>query len=163
MKRDLRPIRIATSLVVAIFLLTGCTTSGSTAETTIPVSVNQKLVSGRIVSILGNEVTLVVLQDTTQTAASESGTAANDAPVNGSIRTRPSGGTRTRPSGDTGEFASPTGESMAFMIPVGTKVMTTLGKTTTFSRLVAGDSIKVLFETADDGTSVVVGIWMSEN
>jgi hypothetical protein len=197
MKRDTGLIRIATSLAAVVLLLTGCGTGSTTTETTIPVGTNQKLVSGRIVSILGNEVTLMVLQDTAQTDASGSaattgtinpaqpsdggaaGSTANGDPsgnpANGG--TRPSGtwsgsnGTSSSHAANTNggsgsvslDAQSATGETLSFMIPVGTKITTTLGKTTTFSRLVAGDSIKVLFETSDDGTSVVVGVWMSEN
>lgn len=239
MKSDFHPIRITRQIQVAcqiqvasimaavLVLLSGCSTQASTTETTIPVATNQKLVSGQIVSILGNEVTLVIQDTSSQTATGEttataagnndqsgaqaapsgqtanstdSGTSGNTPPAGAGsgTRTRPTGsgsGTRTRPSGSgsgsgnwtksggstsgtsngstsgtTGGSASSssgtpsaTQQTMDFMIPVGTKVTTAQGVVTTFSRLAAGNSVKVLFETAEDGTSVVVGVWILEN
>lgn len=53
-----------------------------------------------------------------------------------------------------------TGEEETTLIPVGTTVTTQLGTTTTFSRLAAGDMIKLLVEKDKDGEAVIVGIWM---
>ncbi|HJC25920.1 MAG TPA: hypothetical protein H9761_19860 [Candidatus Eisenbergiella merdavium] len=52
---------------------------------------------------------------------------------------------------------SETGETKAWQIPVGTDVITTLGVTTTFSRLSAGDVIAVLTEA---GTDNILKIWI---
>ncbi len=46
-----------------------------------------------------------------------------------------------------------------WMIPVGTDVVTKLGTTTTFSRLAAGDQIKMVVET-NDGTQEIIKIWI---
>ncbi|MCI8410122.1 MAG: hypothetical protein HFJ09_12775 [Lachnospiraceae bacterium] len=53
-----------------------------------------------------------------------------------------------------------TGEEETTLIPVGTRVTTQLGTTTTFSRLAAGDMVKLLVEKDKDGEDVVVGIWI---
>lgn len=45
-------------------------------------------------------------------------------------------------------------------IPVGTDVITSLGKTTTFSRLSNGDIIKMIMEKDSGGEKVVVGVWI---
>lgn len=52
---------------------------------------------------------------------------------------------------------SETGETKAWQIPVGTDVITSLGVTTTFSRLSAGDVIAVLTEA---GTDNILKIWI---
>ena len=44
--------------------------------------------------------------------------------------------------------------------PVGTDVITSLGKTTTFSRLSNGDIIKMIMEKDSSGEKVVVGVWI---
>lgn len=53
-----------------------------------------------------------------------------------------------------------TDETGTMMIPVGTKVITSLGKQTTFSRLSNGDVIKMIVEKDSDGNKVIVGIWI---
>lgn len=52
------------------------------------------------------------------------------------------------------------GEEKSMFIPVGTTVTTQLGKQTTFSRLSAGDIVKLLIETTSEGEEVIVGVWM---
>ena len=52
-----------------------------------------------------------------------------------------------------------TGETKSWQIPVGTDVITSLGGTTTFSRLSAGDVIAVLTEA---GTDNILKIWIVE-
>lgn len=52
------------------------------------------------------------------------------------------------------------GEEKSMFIPVGTTVTTQLGKQTTFSRLSAGDIVKLLIETTSEGEEVIVGGWM---
>ena len=53
-----------------------------------------------------------------------------------------------------------TDETGSTMIPVGTDVITSLGKTTTFSRLSNGDIIKMILEKDSSGEKVVVGVWI---
>ena len=45
-------------------------------------------------------------------------------------------------------------------IPVGVTVHTASDNETTFSRLAAGDLLKILVENDDDGEQVIVEIWM---
>ena len=53
-----------------------------------------------------------------------------------------------------------TDETDSTTIPVGTDVITSLGKTTTFSRLSNGDIIKMIMEKDSSGEKVVVGVWI---
>ena len=53
-----------------------------------------------------------------------------------------------------------TDETGSTTIPVGTDVITSLGKTTTFSRLSNGDIIKMIMEEDSSGEKVVVGVWI---
>lgn len=52
-----------------------------------------------------------------------------------------------------------TDEKVTVQIPVGTKVTTRLGTETTFSRLAAGDNIKMLMQEKD-GEQVILEIWI---
>ncbi len=51
-----------------------------------------------------------------------------------------------------------TDETGSTTIPVGTDVITSLGKTTTFSRLSNGDIIKMIMEKDSNGEKIVVGV-----
>ena len=53
-----------------------------------------------------------------------------------------------------------TDETGSTTIPVGTDVITSLGKTTTFSRLSNGDIIKMIMEKDSSGEKVGVGVWI---
>ena len=53
-----------------------------------------------------------------------------------------------------------TDETGSTTIPVGTDVITSLGKTTTFSRLSNGDIIKMIMEKDSSWEKVVVGVWI---
>ena len=64
------------------------------------------------------------------------------------------------PQGAPGGMADMTGETVTTMIPVGVTVHTTSDTTTTFSRLAAGDLLKILVETDTDGNEVIEEIWM---
>ena len=52
------------------------------------------------------------------------------------------------------------GKSVTTLIPVSTVVHTTAGTETTFQRLAAGDLLKLLIVTSEDGEEVIVEIWM---
>ncbi len=52
-----------------------------------------------------------------------------------------------------------TGEKKTILIPVGTTVTTKLGTKTTFSRLAAGNDVRILWETEEDEEQIV-GIWI---
>ena len=53
-----------------------------------------------------------------------------------------------------------TDETGSTTIPVGTDVITSFGKTTTFSRLSNGDIIQMIMEKDSGGEKVVVGVWI---
>ena len=53
-----------------------------------------------------------------------------------------------------------TDETGSTTIPVGTDVITSLGKTTTFSRLSNGDIMKMIMEKDSSVEKVVVGVWI---
>lgn len=70
----------------------------------------------------------------------------------------PQGGEMPTGSAPDGElFSEEDGETKSWQIPVGTDVITSLGVTTTFSRLSAGDVIAVLTE---EGTDNILKIWI---
>lgn len=52
------------------------------------------------------------------------------------------------------------GESKTILIPVGVTVHTSTDSEVTFSRLAAGDMIKMIVETNSAGEEVVTEIWM---
>ena len=52
------------------------------------------------------------------------------------------------------------GKSVTTLIPVSTVVHTTAGTETTFQRLAAGDLLKLLIVTSEDGEEVIIEIWM---
>lgn len=64
------------------------------------------------------------------------------------------------PQGAPGGMSDMTGETVTTMIPVGVTVHTTSDTTTTFSRLAAGDLLKILVETDTDSNEVIEEIWM---
>lgn len=64
------------------------------------------------------------------------------------------------PQGAPGGMSDMTGETVTTMIPVGVTVHTTSDTTTTFSRLAAGDLLKILVETDSDGNEIIEEIWM---
>lgn len=64
------------------------------------------------------------------------------------------------PQGAPGGMSDMTGETVTTMIHVGVTVHTTSDTTTTFSRLAAGDLLKILVETDTDGNEVIEEIWM---
>ena len=71
-----------------------------------------------------------------------------------------SDGTGSNGGGAPGGNGGMSGESVTTLIPVSTVVHTTAGTETTFQRLAAGDLLKLLIETSEDGKEVVIEIWM---
>lgn len=70
------------------------------------------------------------------------------------------GGERPQmPWGDNGTDSVKEEETVTVQIPVGTKVTTGLGTETTFSRLAAGDNIKMLVQE-NDGQQEILEIWI---
>lgn len=71
-----------------------------------------------------------------------------------------SDGTGSNGGGAPGGNGGMSGKSVTTLIPVSTVVHTTAGTETTFQRLAAGDLLKLLIETSEDGEEVIVEIWM---
>jgi len=170
-KEKTLPLVLSFALSTGI-LSAGCSTQAATTATDIQIGENQRLVQGQIVAIAGNELTLAILEPTSTSEPSRDNT--RPSRPAGAVRTRPSG-TPGQPPADAPDFPEgeppsdrPTpgnqttaAETMQLSIPVGTKILTAEGKTTTFSRLTAGDTVQVLLEQSSDG-EVIVGVWMVE-
>ena len=71
-----------------------------------------------------------------------------------------SGGTENNGGGAPGGNGGMSGESVTTLISVSAVVHTTAGTETTFQRLAAGDLLKLLIETSEDGEEVIIEIWM---
>ena len=71
-----------------------------------------------------------------------------------------SDGTGSNGGGAPGGNGGMSGKSVTTLIPVSTVVHTTAGTETTFQRLAAGDLLKLLIVTSEDGEEVSVEIWM---
>ena len=71
-----------------------------------------------------------------------------------------SDGTGSNGGGAPGGTGGMSGKSVTTLIPVSTVVHTTAGTETTFQRLAAGDLLKLLIVTSEDGEEVIVEIWM---
>lgn len=148
MKRKIVSILLAGLLVTGIF---GCGESASTedcVQTTDESSqtsddntesadaseqLSQEYIYAYITALEGNEVTYVEVEESVIEAMQEEK-----------------------------EETEMSGETVTTYIPVGTIVHTADGAETTFSRLAAGDIVKILVETDDGGEAVIVEIWMVE-
>ena len=71
-----------------------------------------------------------------------------------------SDGTGSNGGGALGGNGGMSGNSVTTLIPVSTVVHTTAGTEATFQRLAAGDLLKLLIETSEDGEEVIIEIWM---
>ena len=71
-----------------------------------------------------------------------------------------SDGTGSNGGGAPGGNGGMSGKSVTTLIPVSTVVHTTAGTETTFQLLAAGDLLKLLIVTSEDGEEVIVEIWM---
>lgn len=71
-----------------------------------------------------------------------------------------SDGTGSNGGGAPGGNGGMSGKSVTTLIPVSMVVHTTAGTETTFQRLAAGDLLKLLIETSEDGEEVIIEIWM---
>ena len=98
------------------------------------------------------------------TSGTDAGTETSDGQPQGGNGGMPgdtaSGGTENNGGGAPGGNGGMSGESVTTLIPVSTVVHTTAGTETTFQRLAAGDLLKLLIETSDDGEEVIIEIWM---
>lgn len=71
-----------------------------------------------------------------------------------------SDGTGSNGGGAPGGNGGMSGKSVTTLIPVSTVVHTTAGTETAFQRLAAGDLLKLLIVTSEDGEEVIIEIWM---
>ena len=71
-----------------------------------------------------------------------------------------SDGTGSNGGGAPGGNGGMSGKSVTTLIPVSSVVHTTAGTETTFQRLAAGDLLKLLIVTSEDGEEVIIEIWM---
>ena len=98
------------------------------------------------------------------TSGTDAGTEKSDGQPQGGNGGMPgdtaSGGTENNGGGAPGGNGGMSGESVTTLIPVSTVVHTTAGTETTFQRLAAGDLLKLLIETSEDGEEVIIEIWM---
>ena len=99
-----------------------------------------------------------------ETSGTDAGTETSDGQPQGENGGMPgdtaSGGTENNGGGAPGGNGGMSGESVTTLIPVSTVVHTTAGTETTFQRLAAGDLLKLLIETSEDGEEVIIEIWM---
>lgn len=137
--------------VLAVFLgmclvLSGC--SKKTEETTNDISSvklksNQEIVACKITAIYGNEIEYTVVKEQSSSDSSDKKSDSSKSLDKSSKK-----------------IYTLTDETGSTTIPVGTDVITSLGKTTTFSRLSNGDIIKMIMEKDSSGEKVVVGVWI---
>lgn len=169
-----KTIHLVMSLALSSSMLTaGCASQAATTTSAeIIAGENQRVIQGQILSIAGNEIRLSVSSFDEQAQPSQvaDGTSEQTRPSSpasdSSTRTRPSrpaedsgGSSRQQPPDGAPGIGTAQAETIELTIPVGTEILTTQGKTTTFSRLAGGDRIQVLLESTTDG-EVVVGVWM---
>ena len=134
---------------------------------------NQTLIYAYVTSIEGNEVTYMEVEESAAEAAvtaaqGRDGQASDEAEM--STEMRPGRGENSAGTAAEGtDMAAGTrperGEeggtsTVTTYIPVGVTVHTASDNETTFSRLAAGDLLKILVENDDDGEQVIVEIWM---
>ena len=150
-------------------------TANSTESTEeIKLEKGQSWVYGQIASINGNEMTYYIMEEETDSddiEESEKTTEKAETSERGERPQMPEGGPNgERPEGfegerpqmawrNDGESRVKEEETVTVQIPVGTKVTTRLGTETTFSRLAAGDHIKMLVQE-NDGQQEILEIWM---
>lgn len=122
----------------------------SVKEEEIVLKAGQALIYGQITSIYGNGITYDVTKE-------EKGTKEP-----GKVEKQQSGFEGDGPQMSFGKntTSSPTAKGEAIVqIPVGTQVTTRLGTVTTFSRLAAGDNIKMLVQEDGEERSILE-VWI---
>lgn len=132
----------------------------------------QYYVYGQIASINGNEMTYdvaVVENQESGEMPQMPGGADGQRPEMGSgeMPQMPEGMSGQMPDVNSGEMSQEmqktqyklSGESVTVLIPVGTQVTTKLGTVTTFSRLAAGDTVKMLVQE-ENGEQIILEMWI---
>lgn len=184
----LKKIRKMTVLLLVICLLvSGC--SKAEEENTndidsVKLKSNQEIVTCKITAIYGNEIEYTVAkeQSVSDTKKDKMPSSSGAPDMNNGNNDNSAGGppdmggdSKNSSSGNSDKNKSDkskssknsdkkvytlTDETGSTTIPVGTDVITSLGKTTTFSRLSNGDIIKMIMEKDSSGEKVVVGVWI---
>jgi uncharacterized protein YxeA len=140
---------------------------------------NQKYVYAYVSSIEGNEITYMEVDESVAKAAEEnadsdsmeqagnrqapadmSGTSTEQDSSDQAGQVPPDMDSTKMPSDAPGGMSDMTGETVTTLIPVGVTVHTASDTETTFSRLAAGDPLKILVETDISGNDVIEEIWM---
>lgn len=168
-----KKITIVVVILLVIILIAACVMwRMGGVETESALGENQKYVYVYLSSIEGNEVTYMEVDEsvaeeaqkrTKEKAEADMSGASTDidsTEQSGQVQTPPDMDSTEMPQGAPGGMSDMTGESVTTMIPVGVTVHTTSDTTTTFSRLAAGDLLKILVETGSDGSEVIEEIWM---
>ena len=174
-------------LLVICLLVLGC--SKAEEENTndidsVKLKSNQEIVTCKITAIYGNEIEYTVAkeQSVSDTKKDKMPSSSGAPDMNNGNNDNSAGGppdmggdSKNSSSGNSDKNKSDkskssknsdkkvytlTDETGSTTIPVGTDVITSLGKTTTFSRLSNGDIIKMIMEKDSSGEKVVVGVWI---
>lgn len=185
----LKKIRKMTVLLLVICLLvSGCSKAEEEENTndidSVKLKSNQEIVTCKITAIYGNEIEYTVAkeQSVSDTKKDKMPSSSGAPDMNNGNNDNSAGGppdmggdSKNSSSGNSDKNKSDkskssknsdkkvytlTDETGSTTIPVGTDVITSLGKTTTFSRLSNGDIIKMIMEKDSSGEKVVVGVWI---
>lgn len=148
-----KTLGIGVSAVVAVAVLLFVLVFLWGARTRTTLEENQSYVYAYVSEIQGNEITYMEFEESVVTTYLEQ--QEND----GEMLGRPDG---EMPSGErqSGDFGRMNTETTTTLIPVSVTVHTQSDTETTFQRLAAGDMIKMLVETKEDGEEVITEIWM---
>ena len=185
----LKKIRKMTVLLLVMCLLaSGCSKAEEEENTndidSVKLKSNQEIVTCKITAIYGNEIEYTVAkeQSVSDTKKDKMPSSSGAPDMNNGNNDNSAGGppdmggdSKNSSSGNSDKNKSDkskssknsdkkvytlTDETGSTTIPVGTDVITSLGKTTTFSRLSNGDIIKMIMEKVSSGEKVVVGVWI---
>lgn len=174
-KKKILVVGIGAIVLLGMVVLSVPLMVGDEAE--VQLSENQTYVYAYVSEINGNELSYSVLEESVVEAYLEQQTEENeqedavaeqksaenveksaDADVQENAEVE-MGEMPERPSG-VAPSASSAPDVVTTLIPVGVTVHTQADTTTTFQRLAAGDMIKILVETTEDGEEVFLEIWM---
>lgn len=157
-----KKLALVLSGILLLTSLSGCTSSSDEAE----LAENERYAYAVVTSIEGNEITYMEVEESQVISTKEEteDKEESEIPSRGEM---PSGGEMPSegemPSGDSKmDVSNIEGTAVNVQIPVGVTVHTAADTETTFSRIAAGDVLKLLLETDEDGNEVITEIWMIE-
>lgn len=140
-------------------------------ETPEPVlEEGQEYTYAKITSILGNEMSYVIVEAKTVDFDAPQGQGSRRKERGGSVEEAGRSGVQkssARTAVDKTQNTvimtyTETDQTGQMQIPVGTEVETKLGAITTFSRLSSGDIVKMLLQTDDAGNKALMKLWIVE-